>query len=360
MVVRRRRRRARAQRPTASERALQYMDLEPGTPIQEITLDRVFIGSCTNSRIGDLRAAAEGRRGPQGRRRRLRDGRPGLRAGQAPGRGARACDEVFTRGRLRLARRGLLDVPGHEPRHRSQPGERCASTSNRNFEGRQGRGGRTHLVSPADGRRGRHRGPLRRHPRLELSAMEPDHRRRAAPSRVLDRDDVDTDQIIPKQFLKRVERTGFGEFLFYDWAKEPGWDLPTQPDPRHRAQLRLRLLARARAVGARGLRLQGDHRAVVRRHLLLQLHEDRPAAVALAEDDVSAVADGRGRGARSTSRPRRSASTGGTVALRDRPRDQAPPAQRPRRHRADARSRTTRSPPTSASASARARSPRRS
>ena len=71
----------------------------------------------------------------------------------------------------------------------------------------------------------------------------------------LDRADVDTDQIIPKQFLKRVERTGFGEFLFYDWAKEPGWDLPRQPDPRRRAQLRLRVLARARAVGAGGLRL---------------------------------------------------------------------------------------------------------
>ena len=56
---------------------------------------------------------------------------------------------------------------------------------------------------------------------------------------VLNRDDVDTDQIIPKQFLKRVERTGFGEFLFYDWAKEPGWELPAEPDPGSRAQLRL-------------------------------------------------------------------------------------------------------------------------
>ena len=104
------------------------------------------------------------------------------------------------------------------------PGERCASTSNRNFEGRQGRGGRTHLVSPGDGRRGGDRGALRRHPRLELG-MEPIETI-TGPVCVLMRDDVDTDQIIPKQFLKRVERTGFGEFLFYDWAKEPGWDLP--------------------------------------------------------------------------------------------------------------------------------------
>ena len=100
----------------------------------------------------------------------------------------------------------------------------------------------------------------------------------AGPVSVLDRADVDTDQIIPKQFLKRVERTGFGEFLFYDWAKEPGWDLPAEPDPRRRPELRLRLEPRARAVGAAGLRLPRDRRAELRRHLLLQLHEDRPAA----------------------------------------------------------------------------------
>ena len=61
------------------------------------------------------------------------------------------------------------------------------------------------------------------------------------PVSVLNRDDIDTDQIMPKQFLKRVERTGFGEFLFYDWAKEADWNLPEEPDPRVGAQLRLRL-----------------------------------------------------------------------------------------------------------------------
>ena len=94
----------------------------------------------------------------------------------------------------------------------------------------------------------------------------------------LDRANVDTDQIMPKQFLKRVERTGFGEFLFFDWAKEPGWDLPANPILVAGRELRLRLLPRARAVGAAGLRLSGDRRAELRRHLLLQLHEDRAAA----------------------------------------------------------------------------------
>ena len=67
---------------------------------------------------------------------------------------------------------------------------------------------------------------------------------------VLDRDDIDTDQIIPKQFLKRVERTGFGEFLFDDWPKEPGWELPKNPILRGWSQLRLRVEPRTRTLGA--------------------------------------------------------------------------------------------------------------
>src|SRR4029079_14013751 len=76
------------------------------------------------------------------------------------------------------------------------------------------------------GRRGGHRGSLRGH--QGVGVIEPVRVVEGAVS-VLDRADVDSDQIIPKQFLKRVERTGFGEFLFYDWAKEPGWDLPANP-----------------------------------------------------------------------------------------------------------------------------------
>ena len=240
-------------RTDGDERALAYMDLEPGTPIQEIKLDRVFIGSCTNSRIGDLRAAAEVVQG--------RKVAPSVSAMVVPGSAqVKAQAEAggprrgLPRGRLRLARRGLLDVPGHEPRH-AEPGERCASTSNRNFEGRQGRGARTHLVSPEWRPRPRSRATSStsdRTPWRAHGADRDDHGRVS----VLTRDDVDTDQIIPKQFLKRVERTGFGEYLFYDWAKEPDWDLAGQPDPRRRPELRLRLQPRARAVGPGGLRVQ--------------------------------------------------------------------------------------------------------
>ena len=195
------------------------MGLEAGTPIEEIRLDRVFIGSCTNSRIGDLRAAAEVVKG--------RKVAADVYAMVVPGSvqvkrqaEAEGLDEVFSAAGFDWRGAGCSMCLGMNP-DILEPGERCASTSNRNFEGRQGRGGRTHLVSPADGRRGGDRGPLRRHPELELSRWSRSTTIEG-PVSVLVRDDVDTDQIIPKQFLKRVERTGFGEFLFYDWAKEPG------------------------------------------------------------------------------------------------------------------------------------------
>ena len=95
-------------------------------------------------------------------------------------------------------------------------GERCASTSNRNFEGRQGRGGRTHLVSPQLAAATAIAGHFVDPRELVATGMKPFRRVRGCVA-VLDRPDVDTDQIIPKQFLKRIERTGFGEFLFFDW-----------------------------------------------------------------------------------------------------------------------------------------------
>jgi len=130
----------------AAERALHYMDLAPGTPIEEIALDRVFIGSCTNSRIGDLRAAAEvvaGRRVASGVSAMVVPGSQQVKTEAE----AEGLDRVFREAGFDWRAAGCSMCLGMNP-DILQPGERCASTSNRNFEGRQGRGGRTHLVSP--------------------------------------------------------------------------------------------------------------------------------------------------------------------------------------------------------------------
>ena len=130
----------------SAERALEYMGLEPDTPIQDIALDRVFIGSCTNSRIEDLRLAAEVARGKK-----VADN---VYAMVVPGSAqikAQAEDEgldrIFTEAGFDWRVAGCSMCLGMNP-DILEPGERCASTSNRNFEGRQGKGGRTHLVSP--------------------------------------------------------------------------------------------------------------------------------------------------------------------------------------------------------------------
>ena len=128
------------------ERALEYMGLQAGTPIQEIRLERVFIGSCTNSRIGDLRAAASVIKG-----RKVHDDVyamvvPGSVKVKAQAE-AEGLDEVFRAAGFDWRGAGCSMCLGMNP-DTLKPGERCASTSNRNFEGRQGRGGRTHLVSP--------------------------------------------------------------------------------------------------------------------------------------------------------------------------------------------------------------------
>ena len=133
-------------RTAGEERALQYMDLRPGIPMRDIPLDRVFIGSCTNSRIGDLRAAArmvEGRRVASDVYAMVVPGSVQVkREAEAEG-----LDEVFRRAGFDWRGAGCSMCLGMNP-DILRPGERCASTSNRNFEGRQGRGGRTHLVSP--------------------------------------------------------------------------------------------------------------------------------------------------------------------------------------------------------------------
>jgi 3-isopropylmalate/(R)-2-methylmalate dehydratase large subunit len=138
---------AEAPQREAAERALRYMALEPGTPLTAITVDRVFIGSCTNSRIEDLRAAAavaSGRRVAESVRALVVPGSAEVKR-QAEDEGL---DVIFERAGFEWREPGCSMCLGMNPDILA-PGERCASTSNRNFEGRQGAGGRTHLLSPA-------------------------------------------------------------------------------------------------------------------------------------------------------------------------------------------------------------------
>ncbi len=130
----------------AAERALEYMGLQPGTPMEKITVDKVFIGSCTNGRIEDLRAAAQVAKG--------RSVNPKVSALVVPGSWQvkhqaeeEGLDRIFLDAGFEWREAGCSMCLGMNP-DILLPGERCASTSNRNFEGRQGKGGRTHLVSP--------------------------------------------------------------------------------------------------------------------------------------------------------------------------------------------------------------------
>jgi 3-isopropylmalate/(R)-2-methylmalate dehydratase large subunit len=130
----------------AAERALEYMDLTPGTPLKQVPVDAVFMGSCTNSRIEDLRAFAsiiEGRKKADGVRVMVVPGSARVRLEAE----AEGLDKVFEDFGAEWRFAGCSMCLGMNP-DQLAPGERCASTSNRNFEGRQGKGGRTHLVSP--------------------------------------------------------------------------------------------------------------------------------------------------------------------------------------------------------------------
>lgn len=130
----------------AAEKALAYMDLRPGTPMRDIAVDTVFVGSCTNGRIEDLRSVAEvlrGRKVADGVRMLIVPGSMRVRA-QAEEEGL---GEIFTAAGAEWRQAGCSMCLGMNP-DQLAPGERSASTSNRNFEGRQGKGSRTHLVSP--------------------------------------------------------------------------------------------------------------------------------------------------------------------------------------------------------------------
>ena len=131
----------------AARRSLEYMGLKSGTPLTEVSVDKVFIGSCTNGRIEDLRAVARIAKG-----RKVADG---VHAMVVPGSGLvklqaeqEGIATILKEAGFDWREPGCSMCLGMNP-DRLEPGERCASTSNRNFEGRQGRGGRTHLVSPA-------------------------------------------------------------------------------------------------------------------------------------------------------------------------------------------------------------------
>ncbi|KAG8825321.1 3-isopropylmalate dehydratase [Serendipita sp. 401] len=274
------------------ERALTYMGLEPNTPMETISVDKVFLGSCTNGRMEDLRSAAKVvlAAGPDAKV------SPNVHAMIVPGSGlvkqqaeAEGLHAIFVKAGFDWREAGCSMCLGMNP-DQLAPGQRCASTSNRNFEGRQGAGGRTHLVSPAMAAAAALTGKLtdvrklmgkddaattrasggaaageREHapPLKELDPHEfltddvlpppppvPTETAAPAPGKELPTNtipsgnmrkftvlkgiaaplhiaNVDTDMIIPKQFLKTLKRTGLGNALFYTLRKDPHTDKPT-------------------------------------------------------------------------------------------------------------------------------------
>ncbi|KAI0291732.1 aconitase [Russula brevipes] len=248
-------------RRSSVERSLKYMGLTPNTPMEDILLDKVFIGSCTNSRIEDLRARCKSRA------QRSSDDCPGSGLVKQHAE-AEGLDVIFKRAGFDWREAGCSMCLGMNPDQLS-PGERCASTSNRNFEGRQGAGGRTHLVSPAMAAAAAMEGrltdvrkflgvdpsssgnvkvasafdfltdpvlppPEPEKPTVsETSSTAKDLPPAEAPSSVakftivsgiaapLHIENVDTDMIIPKQFLKTLKRSGLANALFYTLRKDP-------------------------------------------------------------------------------------------------------------------------------------------
>ena len=218
-------------RRSGMERALEYMGLKPNTPLTDIRVDRVFIGSCTNSRIEDLRAAAAvaRKRVASNVRQAMVVPGSGLVKQQAEREGL---DKIFIEAGFEWREPGCSMCLAMNA-DRLEPGERCASTSNRNFEGRQARAAaRTWSARPwpppppwpATSSTSA-RSAERPAPRSDIMQAFTTHEGLVAP---LDRENVDTDLIIPKQFLKSIKRTGFGPNLFdelrYLDHGEPGMD----------------------------------------------------------------------------------------------------------------------------------------
>lgn len=269
----------------AGRRMIEYMGLVPGTPMEDITVDKVFIGSCTNSRIEDMRAAArvvQGKKIAANIKRALIVPGSGLVKKQAEEEGI---DQVFIDAGFEWREAGCSMCLGMNPDILS-PKERCASTSNRNFEGRQGAGGRTHLMSPVMAAAAAISGKLADvrkfaeynsspHAEAAISKSQPeldaqtedeaessDQEMTGQSDAVqatsastasgdstglakfltlkgiagaLDMANVDTDAIIPKQFLKTIKRTGLGTALFNalryneDGSENPNFVLNKEP-----------------------------------------------------------------------------------------------------------------------------------
>ncbi|KAM7222766.1 3-isopropylmalate dehydratase [Rhypophila decipiens] len=282
----------------AGRRMLEYMGLTAGTPMQDIVVDKVFIGSCTNSRIEDLRAAAhvvKGKKIASNIKRALIVPGSGLVKEQAE---AEGLDKIFSEAGFEWREAGCSMCLGMNPDILS-PKERCASTSNRNFEGRQGAQGRTHLMSPvmaaaaaiagklADVRKfsdykgsphvgafiAPEQGPTttqKAHPddRIEEDDTEKemltDQPQDSSPqvntsvphtesaglpkytilkgiAAPMEKANIDTDAIIPKQFLKTIKRTGLGQALFYEMRYNPDGsenaDFVLNKEPYRRAKM---------------------------------------------------------------------------------------------------------------------------
>ncbi|KAF7301452.1 3-isopropylmalate dehydratase [Mycena indigotica] len=277
----------------SAERSLTYMGLTPNTRMEDIKVDKVFIGSCTNSRIEDLRSAAKIvlAAGPNAQV------ASGVDAMVVPGSGlikkqaeAEGLDSLFKRAGFDWREAGCSMCLGMNP-DQLLPGQRCASTSNRNFEGRQGSGGRTHLLSPAMAAAAAMTGKLTdvrkfmgavaeaniaAAPKLKvasafdflddpvLPAPEPLAISPAVPTTLPSSDapstvqkftvlkgitaplhieNVDTDMIIPKQFLKTLKRTGLADALFFTLRKDPhtgkDTDFVLNREPYNRAKILL-------------------------------------------------------------------------------------------------------------------------
>ncbi len=262
----------------AADRALEYMGLVAGTPIHDIAVDTVFIGSCTNGRIEDLRAAAEVLRG--------RKVRSGLRAMVVPGSHrvraqaeSEGLDSVFTAAGFEWRQPGCSMCLAMNP-DKLAPGERAASTSNRNFEGRQGRGGRTHLVSPAVAAATAVAGHFASPEELDsMKAVAAGQRTGRAPRPLRRRHRSDHPvRLAEAGGAHRVRGRAVRRVAGRPRLRPQPGAVRRGHHPGGRAQLRHRIVPGARRVGPAGLRVRRRGVAGIRRHLPQQLHQGRAGA----------------------------------------------------------------------------------